>query len=195
MTLLKRGCMLIATFINSLYIKHFKISVGSTPIFHGIIKFSCEKKNSITLGNNIVINSGAKYNPIGGDTRAILRTVRDGTITIMNNVGISNSCVLSGGGGIVIEDNVLIGGGCKIYDNDFHSLNYNNRISAFDSDIISRKVLLKEGCFIGAFSIILKGVTIGKHSIVGAGSVVTKSIPDYEIWGGNPAVFIRKLVR
>ncbi|WP_103192495.1 acyltransferase [Formosa algae] len=45
----------------------------------------------------------------------------------------------------------------------------------------------------GASSIILKGVTIGENSIIGAGSVVTKSVPCNEIWGGNPAKFIRKI--
>lgn len=45
----------------------------------------------------------------------------------------------------------------------------------------------------GAHTIILKGVTVGAKSIIGAGSVVTKSIPDGEIWAGNPAHFIRKI--
>ena len=54
-------------------------------------------------------------------------------------------------------------------------------------------VIIKDGAFIGAHSIILKGVIIGEKSIVGAGSVVTKSIPDGEIWAGNPAKFIRKI--
>ena len=50
-----------------------------------------------------------------------------------------------------------------------------------------------EDVFIGAHSIILKGVTIGARSIVGAGSVVTKDIPADEVWAGNPAKCIRKL--
>lgn len=54
-------------------------------------------------------------------------------------------------------------------------------------------VVIKNGVFIGANSIILKGVTIGEKAIVGAGSVVTRSIPDGEIWAGNPAKFIRKI--
>ena len=94
---------------------------------------------------------------------------------------------------IVIEDNVLIGGGVKIYDNDFHSLEYTNRMERPDKHIRRSKVRIKEGAFIGAHSIILKGVEIGKHSIVGAGSVVSKNVPDGEIWAGNPARFVKKI--
>lgn len=54
------------------------------------------------------------------------------------------------------------------------------------------EVILKEGCFIGTHTIITKPVTIGKEAIVGAGSIVTKDIPDGEVWAGNPARFIRK---
>ena len=53
-------------------------------------------------------------------------------------------------------------------------------------------VILRKGCFVGCGSIITNPVEIGEHSIVGAGSVVTKDIPPYEIWAGNPAHFIKK---
>ena len=75
----------------------------------------------------------------------------------------------------------------KIYDNDFHSVEYSNRMSRPDTHIRRGKILIKEGAFIGAHSIILKNVTIGKRSVIGAGSVVTKDVPDGEIWAGNPA--------
>lgn len=55
-------------------------------------------------------------------------------------------------------------------------------------------VTIEDDCFIGANSIICNDVTIGKNSIVGAGSIVTKSIPPNEVWAGNPARFIRKRV-
>jgi acetyltransferase-like isoleucine patch superfamily enzyme len=54
-------------------------------------------------------------------------------------------------------------------------------------------VKIKKYAFIGGGSIILKGVTVGENSIIVAGSVVTRDIPDNEIWGGNPAKFIRKV--
>ena len=84
-------------------------------------------------------------------------------------------------------------GGVKLYDTDFHSIYYEERIQKPDPGIKSKPILIKEGAFIGAHSIILKGVTVGKHSVIGAGSVVTKDIPDNEVWAGNPAHFIKKL--
>lgn len=58
----------------------------------------------------------------------------------------------------------------------------------------SYKVELQDNCFIGANTIICSHVIIGKNAIVGAGSVVTKNIPDNEIWAGNPAKFIKKRI-
>ena len=54
-------------------------------------------------------------------------------------------------------------------------------------------IKIEDYAFIGAKTIITKPVTIGKHSVVGAGSVVTRDIPPHEIWGGVPAKFIKKI--
>jgi len=62
-----------------------------------------------------------------------------------------------------------------------------------DTNVQSAPILLSKGCFIGANSTILKGVTVGEYSIIAAGSVLTKSVPANEIWGGNPAKFIKKV--
>ena len=81
-----------------------------------------------------------------------------------------------------------------IFDTDFHSLDWRDRKDG--TDITKRKkasVVIKDLVFIGAHSIILKGVTIGEKSIVGAGSVVAKDIPDGEVWAGNPAKFVRRV--
>ena len=118
--------------------------------------------------------------------------MKTGKVFIGDHCGISNSALFCFQE-IQIGNYVMIGGGCKIYDSDFHSLILENRISILDTDIKSRTVNIKEGAFIGAHSIILKGTTIGKKSIIGAGSVVSGVIPDGEVWAGNPAKFIRKV--
>ena len=56
----------------------------------------------------------------------------------------------------------------------------------------SHKIIISDGAFIGANTIICSSVVVGRNSIVGAGSVLTKDIPDDEIWGGIPAHFIKK---
>ena len=56
-----------------------------------------------------------------------------------------------------------------------------------------KPVLIKEYAWIGAGATILPGVCIGRHAIVGAGSVVTKDVPDYAVAAGNPAKIIKML--
>lgn len=146
----------------------------------------------IHIGNNVVVTSCRETNPIGGDTKTILFAKGNGKIKIGNHVGISNTAIIALGS-IEIEDDVLIGANCKIYDHDFHALDYETRNLPENRGVVPKPVIIKQGAFIGAHSIILKGVTVGVKSIVGAGSVVTKNIPDGEIWAGNPAKFIRTI--
>lgn len=87
---------------------------------------------------------------------------------------------------IQIDDNVLVGACCKMWDTDFHSIQYEDRMNG-DNKVKTAPIHICEGAFIGACSIVLKGVTIGRHSVIGAGSVVTKDVPENEIWAGNPA--------
>ncbi|AZV55533.1 acyltransferase [Clostridium sp. AWRP] len=179
--------------VNMILFHYFGVDLGGkTYHIEGILTIRADTKHSITIGKNVEFRSGKKYNIIGGDTRLILRTYRGGKIAIGNNVGISNSSLVSMNN-IIIEDDVMIGGSCKIWNTDFHSLNMEQRMESYDTNIQSAPIRIKRGAFIGACSIVLKGVTIGEKSIVGAGSVVTKSIPDGEIWGGAPAKFIRKI--
>lgn len=182
----------LCSIISRLEVKKKKVILGDPCQINGICRFISDSPGSIKLGNNVVINSGRRFNPIGGDTYTMFRTIGAGKIVIGNNVGISNSTIVARNA-VKIEDKVRIGGSCKIYDNDFHSLDIDSRLSPNDKDILSCEVIIKEGAFIGAHSIILKGVKIGENSIIGAGSVVTKSVPDSEIWGGNPAKFIRTI--
>lgn len=177
---------------NTIILKRKRVTVGRNFKING--RLIIHRTGKITIGDNVIINSSRSSNPIGGDERTILVAEENAQIVIGNGVGISNSCIWAKSS-VTIEDDVKIGGDCKIYDTDFHSITYNNRIKGhlYDPDIKTKPIIIHEGVFIGAHSIILKGVSIGKHSVVGAGSVVTKSIPDYQVWGGNPAKYIKTL--
>jgi len=145
----------------------------------------------VIFGKNLKINSSVSANPVRGSKSVIF--VDDGARLVLgDNVGISNS-VIYAKREIVIEDNVMIGAGSAIYDSDFHSIDYFERVNLGDKEVVHKPVKIEEGAFIGAGSIILKGVNVGARSIVGAGSVVTRSIPSGEIWAGNPAKFIKRL--
>lgn len=93
---------------------------------------------------------------------------------------------------IDIQDHVMIASGVHIYTD-------NHQFSRTDIPILEQEhyqymdVIIKSGAWIGANAIILTGVTVGLNSVVGAGSVVTKDIPDYSVAVGNPAKVIRSL--
>ena len=146
----------------------------------------------LEIGKDVRINSGAYFNPIGGDVRTNLIVSAGARIIIGDGCRISNSTLFSEEE-IQIGPNVLIGGGCKIYDTDFHPLDFETRAGNPIGGGETAKVSIGEGAFIGAHSIILKGTTIGKHAVIGAGSVVSGRVPDDEIWAGNPARRIRKI--
>jgi len=122
---------------------------------------------------------------------------------VLNNAVIGKNCNLNFNvfveNDVIIGDNVTIKSGVQLWDglrieNDvFISPNV-----AFTNDISPRSkqypdhflvTTIKEGASIGANSTIIGGITVGKYAMVGAGSVVTKTIPDYNLWYGNPATF------
>lgn len=105
---------------------------------------------------------------------------------------------------IEIGDRVLISHNVNIFDNLIHPMNPELRHSQFVNIITSgqpkqidgldeKNVKIENDVLIGAMSLVLRGVTIGEGSIVGAGSVVTKEVPPYTIVAGNPARVIRKI--
>ncbi|MBN1185175.1 MAG: acyltransferase [Bacteroidales bacterium] len=169
------------------YICH--IDCGKNCKINGRLYISnCGK---IQIGNAFRANSGKMANPIGGDTVLRLVVGQGAVLIIGNNVGISNSTIVCKNR-VEIGHYVYIGGSCKLWDTDFHNLDPIDRMHNGDKNVKTAPIRICDYAFIGGSSIILKGVTIGKNSIVAAGSIVTKSIPDNEIWGGNPAKYLRR---
>ena len=149
-------------------------------------------KGILTIGKNCKINSSLIENPVGLSNKCLFYVSKGAKILIGDNVGISNSLFYANSS-IIIGNDVLIGGGCQVLDNDFHSIYYEERKQNLEEFVKTNEIVIKDGAFIGSNTIILKGVIIGERAVVGAGSIVTKSIPIEEIWGGNPAQFIRKI--
>ncbi len=107
---------------------------------------------------------------------------------IENDVKIGNGVTVKCGvylwDGITIEDNVQIGPNVTFT---------NDKYPRAKTEFKLQRTLIKKNASIGAASTILGGLTIGENAMVGAGSLVTKDIPDNELWLGSPAKFIRKL--
>lgn len=146
------------------------------------------KAELVRIGNNCSFNN---YNDAGWYTKCSIWVKAGATLEIGNNSGMNGALVYAANK-VVIGNNVKIGGGVRIFDTDFHPLYYKLRRTTNDGTK-SVPIKIENDVFIGAGSMILKGVTIGARSIVAAGSVVTKSIPADEIWGGNPAKFIKRI--
>lgn len=182
-------CRFLSQLANSLLFRYSGVLYGTFCI-NGIVRIS--NAGYMLVGDGFMCNSGHNYNLIGGDRKCSFVVLPHAELAIGKNVGISNSTIVCSTG-VTIQDGVLIGGGCRVWDTDFHSVNPYTRTSGCDTSVKSSPILICERAFIGGGSIILKGVTIGENSIVAAGSVVTKSIPPNEIWGGNPARYIRAL--
>lgn len=175
--------------INHYTLKRRRVSHGRFRIY-GLIRI-VNNGGRLVLGDNFSANSGKRHNPIGGDTVLNLVVFRPSAVlTLGKNVGISNSTIVCWDR-VEIGDNVVIGGGCRIWDTNFHSLDAQIRTSGNDQDIRTAPVKIGDNVFIGGGVIILKGVTIGENSIISAGSVVNKDIPANTIAAGNPCVVIK----
>lgn len=177
-----------------LYIKYLlaKFTLRRQVRFNGFTVVYAFPQSSIEfVGKGITINSHPLSNMVGLSQRTILVARHGGQIKIGANTGISGSTIYAMDR-IDIGRDVLIGGNCKIIDNDFHPLRAEQRNPQKVEDIKKRPIVIGDGCFIGANSIILKGTTLGKNCVVGAGSVVCGSFPDNVIIAGNPAKIVKQ---
>lgn len=106
-------------------------------------------------------------------------------ITIGSGVYINSNLLAMAMGGITIEDDVQIAANVQLLTNNH---------DPYDRQVLTCKpIVIRKGAWIGAGATILPGVTVGRYAIVGAASVVTRDVGDYEVVVGNPARLVRKL--
>lgn len=155
--------------------------------------------SKITIGDDFIYTNGDAFNPLCRNICGCMYTAfPHSQITIGNGTGISSACLWANSS-IAIGSRVKIGGDCILMDSDAHNLDYRIRASKELIDKISKDVLtaktapivIEDDVLIGTRCIILKGVTIGARSVIGSGSVVTKSIPPDCIAVGNPCRVIK----
>lgn len=121
-------------------------------------------------------------------------------ISIGNNVSVNMNCTFVDCNKITIGNNVLIASNVQIYTAthpvefaDRLTPNWNPESGEYFCRTYALPVIIGDGCWIGGGAVILPGVTIRKGTVIGAGSVVTKNIPDNCVAAGNPCRVIRKI--
>lgn len=138
----------------------------------------------VVIGDNVLIGRGAWLD--------ISKNTKGGQIIIGDGTQIGRNAVLSVCKKISIGKKCLVSYNVSIIDHDHNVLDPN--ISPLESGITEgQEVIIKDECFIGAHSFILKGVCLGKHCVVGANSVVTDSFSAYSVIAGSPAKLIKTL--
>ena len=155
-----------------LYMKRGKDSVIYRSVRKDITPF-----HPFTLGNYSVIedycciNNAVGEIQIGNRTRIGLHNTIIGPVHIGNNVNLAQGVVLSG-----LNHN---------YKDTTHTIS--------EQGISTSPIIIEDDVWIGANVVITAGVTIGKHCVIGAGSIVTKSISNYSVAIGNPAIIIKNI--
>lgn len=166
-----------------------RVKLGKKVTFNGFPMINRYPNSTITIGDGCKFNSSKYSISIGlNQPCAFVTMEKNAEILIGNNSGASG-LKIAARSKITIGNNVLIGSGCSIIDNDAHHSNLDKRAKNI---IPKRPINIEDNVFIGMDCVILKGVTIGKNAVIGARSVVFSDIPENSIALGNPCKVIIK---
>jgi len=188
----------LSPFFNRFLFRLKGVTFGKNMCILG--KINVVGSGKITIGDNFMMTNGHAINPISSNMQGVFYTESGGVISVGDNVGMSSTRMWIRNR-LNIGNNVNIGAYVLLIDTDSHQMDYRMRrrdaSSHFSKEelqdnINSAPITIEDDVWIGAHSIVLKGVTIGARSIIGAGSVVTKSIPADYVAAGNPCRVIRK---
>tara|TARA_Y100001970_G_C14229671_1_gene857826 strand:+ start:187 stop:711 length:525 start_codon:yes stop_codon:yes gene_type:complete len=169
--------------INKIYQQYYKTKfqkkcnkIGQSVRIKGKVIFSGQGK--LDCGDHLLIRS-ANFNPVR------IHIESHATLTLGDKVFLNMGVHLSCSEKILIGSQVDFGEDCLIMDNDFHGAGIEKPKKA--------PIIIKDDVWLAARVIVLKGVTIGEGAVIGAGSVVTKSIPPNSFAAGVPAKVIKSI--
>lgn len=162
---------------RAVYTNRLKTSSLLSNHFKGKLQIHIlDKQSHVSLGmNNISV--GPLYILVSGA----------GNIKIGNNNYFNHNVSITSKKNIIIGNGCMVGNNVVIVDHDHDIKSGIEKIEYKSEDVI-----IEDNCWIGANVTITKGVRIGEHAVVAANSVVTHSIPKYELWGGAPAKKINR---
>jgi acetyltransferase-like isoleucine patch superfamily enzyme len=151
------------------------------------------QRSTLRIGPGLSLRSTVRSNPLGPGRPAILCTWTAGAILrIGADFGMTGGSIVAAES-VLIGDRVMMGADSIITDTDFHPLDPARR-QTNPADGATAPVRIEDDVFIGMRCLILKGVTLGAGCVIGAGSVVTQSIPAGAVAAGNPAQVLRDKV-
>jgi len=158
-------------------VSYHPLSFGISRPFRGMLCRHIFKK----CGSNINVERGVTFRYDGAFIGC--------DIEIGSNSGLGINALLESSGGIIIGNNVTMGPDVIIMTRNRKHDDITKPMNV--QGFTSGKVIIEDDVFIGTRTIILAGVTIGRSSLIGAGTVVTKDVPAYSVFAGNPGKVVK----
>lgn len=159
---------------------------------HGVPIIQKHRNSTMIFGPGLALRSSIRSNPLAPNHPSVITTWKEGArIEIGANFAMTGGTVCAADS-IIIGNNVTVGANTTIADTDFHPLDSKQRRSQ-SSGGRTAAIIIDDDVFIGMNCLILKGVRIGRGSVIGAGSVVTNDVPPLVVASGNPARVLREL--
>ena len=168
------------------------IRTGKNWRIYGLPIIQRHRDSLISIGEGLVLRSCPSSNPLAPAHPVVISTRQPGAvISIGSDCGFTGASIVADAS-VSIGSRVLAGANATITDTDFHPLTADVRWENLRHGL-AEPVQIEDDVFIGMNCIILKGVTIGRGSVIGAGSVVVSDVPRGVVAAGNPCRVVRKL--